>query len=252
MTKSHYILHSPAKINTTLTIREYCPIKKKHRLESNMLCIPKLHDVIEITVVEKKKIQITVEGKYAKGVPNNENNLIFKAMMQFFTNRPKNKGFEITLTKNIPNGAGLGGGSSNAASIILFLHEYYSVPLDLLEYADLGSDIPFFLSQKSSALVSGFGEVVDATESIYTDLFGIILLFPQFPISTQWAFAQLRNRREQNPAHEMNYKNDFQELIFSYFYDIEKICNEIQKQKPLITSYSFYPKLLLYLSKFYI
>ncbi len=268
-------ISSPAKINLSLHIGKYSDEKKKHELQSEMMKIS-LADEIEIEVTEKKKIQIIVKGEYAKGVPNNDENIVYKAVKLFFSHRPRSIGLKITLIKNIPNGAGLGGGSSNAAEIIKFLHKYYSVPLkssDYKIYADLGSDIPFFLGKEKIGIVSGVGEKIERiekgrpqgyapTEQQY--IFGILFLFPEIKISTKWAFEQLKflrenkknivknivrdviknnaknNSDEKYQKYQKNIKNinNFQEMIFSYFFDIEKTFEEIQKFSPVLSGLS--------------
>ena len=236
---------SPAKINISLHIGKYSDEKKKHELISEMMKIS-LADEIEIEVTEKKKIQIIVKGEYAKGVPNNDENIVYKAVKLFFARRPRSIGLKITLTKNIPNGTGLGGGSSNAAEIIKFLHKYYSLPLqhsDYKIYADLGSDIPFFLGEENIGMVTGVGEKIEPPKSPLSGglkkKFGILFLFPKLKISTRWAFEQLKFLRENhNRDSDDEAGNDFQDMIFSYFFDIKKTFEEIQKFSPVLSGLS--------------
>lgn len=235
-------LISPAKINLSLQIGSFSHTLEKHEIQTDMLIID-LADRINITPVEKKKVQITVVGKYAKGIPNNENNLIHKAIRQFFEHRPFSEGFEIILEKNIPSGAGLGGGSSNAAQVLRFLHDRYQVKLDPAQYGALGSDIPFFLSGHHCAHVSGFGEIIKpiplakllGTEKKYRVE---LSLFPEFHISTAWAYHQLKWERAHKhisqyspPLKKLN--NDFEPIVLSRFFDLQKELNIIQQKNPI-------------------
>ena len=104
----------------------------------------------------------------------------------------KAQGLKIELTKNIPVAAGLGGGSSNAASILLALNAHYGHPFSdthLFEMGlKLGADVPFFVFKKP-ALATGIGEKLDTFKG---DLpYHFLLLYPGFSVSTAETYQNL-------------------------------------------------------------
>lgn len=120
-------------------------------------------------------------------------NLIWKAALVLKDFSGTEKGARITLTKNIPIEAGLGGGSSDAAYTLLGLNELWGLGLDKKRLsalgAKVGSDVPFFLSGPA-ALVSGRGETakpVDLGKPVW-----LVLVKPDFGVSTAWAYRTLR------------------------------------------------------------
>ncbi len=122
-------------------------------------------------------------------VPDDETNLVFLAAELFMTRLGQAGNFEIRLEKKIPVGAGLGGGSSNAASVLLFLNQYYGSPFaldDLISMgASIGSDVPFFIFQKP-AIVTGTGEKLIAYNGI-GQIYALII-YPGFSITTSMSY----------------------------------------------------------------
>lgn len=112
-------------------------------------------------------------------------NTITKAYHALATVASLPKGITIEVEKNIPEGSGLGGGSSNAAALLLALNE--SLELDLTPESlqniglQVGADVPFFLSRYDSANVSGIGEIIESYEEILPKF---ELAFPPIPCDT--------------------------------------------------------------------
>ena len=115
-------IKSPAKINLFLKITGKRP-DGYHDLNSLMCCVD-LYDTISITF-NTKKISVTCANPK---VPEDKTNIAYKAAAIFFKTLNKHEGVKISIKKNIPVGAGLGGGSSNAASVLLCLNRYYGNP----------------------------------------------------------------------------------------------------------------------------
>ena len=103
----------------------------------------------------------------------------------------------IILRKNIPHGAGLGGGSSDAATVLLALNEENQVGLGVQELAELaselGSDVPFFV-HRSAAICRGRGELGEPVE--FARSVPLLLLKPPFPVPTPWAYQHWASSRE--------------------------------------------------------
>jgi 4-diphosphocytidyl-2-C-methyl-D-erythritol kinase len=121
--------------------------------------------------------------------------LVHRAATAFLKKSGMTEGVCIHLDKRIPLAAGLGGGSSNAATTLLALNDLFDAPLtaaDLCQIAAaLGSDVPFFLQSKP-ALATGRGERITPLEN-FPALHGVhlLLIYPGFGVSTAWAYQQL-------------------------------------------------------------
>jgi 4-diphosphocytidyl-2-C-methyl-D-erythritol kinase len=121
-----------------------------------------------------------------------EENLIYKAAVLLRRRCGVDAGAMIALEKNIPMGAGLGGGSSDAAAALTGLNELWSLNLSINDLAvlaeQLGSDVPFFLYGPIS-FISGRGEKVTPRNALKT--MNILLVKPSFDISSAWAYKKL-------------------------------------------------------------
>ena len=252
-------LYAPAKINRTLYIKEFSEEHQKHRLESIVQKIS-LFDIIRISKNseisgENKNNSLTITGKFSEGVPSDGRNIVLKAIDMFFKkykkyNITKNT-YTIILEKNIPNEAGLGGGSSNAGEILKFLHQQYSIPLVPSEYISLGSDVPFFLENFSLGKLTGVGEKISEISDVsksseeYNEKFGILIFPKNIKISTAWAFTtfrELRNLEKQNTTDIYNHeRNDFTQVLCQKFPEISKILSHIntlsEHKNPEISPY---------------
>ena len=159
-----------------------------HELVSIMVPID-LCDLLEIDVIHQG-IELTCEGYQ---VPADESNLVHRAIKLFLSQISFQKGISVKLQKNIPVAAGLGGGSSDAASTLLSLNEICSKPLSLQELHDLaiqlGADVPFFLQCKPS-LVRGIGEILEPLER-WPKLYYVIIT-PPLQVSTAWVYRNLK------------------------------------------------------------
>jgi 4-diphosphocytidyl-2-C-methyl-D-erythritol kinase len=130
-------------------------------------------------------------------LPTSDDNLIVRAANIFFAATKLKPTVSITLKKAIPHGAGLGGGSSDAASTLLALNELFDAKLSREALArmgeGIGSDVPFFIFQ-SPALCKGRGELV--TPVRLRNQLSVLLLKPQFRVPTAWAYSRWQDSRE--------------------------------------------------------
>jgi len=158
-------------------------------------------------------------------VPPGNDNLVVRAARAFFETTEIEPAVSIELQKKIPHGAGLGGGSSDAASVILALNELFDAKLSrqaLARMAEpIGSDVPFFVFQ-SAALCKGRGEMV--TPIKLKRRFSILLLKPAFAVSTGWAYSRWQDSREiprvRYEAQEFadqTFVNDLERPVFEKF-----------------------------------
>ncbi len=178
---------APAKINLSLEILGR-RVDGFHDLRSLFLPIS-LTDTIECNSAENFAFTCTDPT-----IPTDDGNLVVRAARLFGNGTlPK---VRLHLEKNIPHSAGLGGGSSDAATTLLLLNESTATPLSFSELetiaAQLGSDVSFFLHQ-SAAWCEGRGEIV---RSIATPMdFHILLFKPPFGVPTPWAYQHLAGSR---------------------------------------------------------
>ncbi len=180
-------LKAPAKINLFLEI-----LGKRndgyHEIETVMQ---------EIDLVDNLQFEEIQEGVKLKcndkNIPSDENNLVCKAANLILNECGIKKGVLISLEKNIPVGAGLGGGSSDAAATLKALNLLWKIGLndaELMEFAaKLGSDIPFFIKGKTS-LCSGRGEKITPIE-VKSEM-NYLVIFPHVNISTTTIYRNLK------------------------------------------------------------
>ena len=131
-------------------------------------------------------------------VPNDETNLAYRAAALLAAKFPKAiehwGGLEITIEKNIPVGAGLAGGSTNAAAVLVGLDMLWQLGLTQIELqalaAELGSDIPFCIAG-GTAIATGRGEQVDTLHGL-DGLYAVLAKSPTLSVSTPWAYKTYR------------------------------------------------------------
>src|SRR5213078_218500 len=209
---------APAKINLSLKI-----LGRRsdgfHEIETLIAPIT-LCDQLEIgTSNSSNGIRFSCDDP---SVPAGDNNLIVRAAKAFFAATKLKPAVSIELNKRIPHGAGLGGGSSDAASTLLALNELFETKLPreaLAKMAEaIGSDVPFFIF-KSAAMCKGRGELV--TPAKLRKEFSILLLKPEFGVSAAWAYQRWPASREipdvsyaaQKFSHE-TFFNDLERPVF--------------------------------------
>ncbi len=171
-------------------------------------------------------------------IPKGEDNIVVRAANVFFEETKVSSGVSIALKKRIPHGAGLGGGSSDAASTLLALNELFGTNLPreaLAKMAEMvGSDVPFFIFQ-SAAVCKGRGELVSPTR--LREQLSVLLLKPEFGVPTQWAYSQWRDSREipgvSYAAQEFakqTFMNDLERPVFEKFVFLAQLKMWLLKQ----------------------
>ena len=213
---------SPAKLNLFLHItgrRE----NGYHELQSIFQLID-LYDWLEFTPIELNEIQIN-------GLNNVDlqQNLIFKATEILKPYAKKPTGLNISIEKNIPMGAGLGGGSSNAATTLIMVNKLWQCGLTIEQLADLGvklgADVPIFV-HGLNAWAEGIGEHLTFID---LDQKKFIVLKPDCFISTQLLFSQKSLTRDTKPtkfcAYQLtpsNFGNNFEPLARNLYPEVNE------------------------------
>ncbi len=179
-------LLSPAKVNLFLKVLSKRP-DGYHEIYSLMQPIS-LYDEVAIDVGEGDGITVSTDHA---GVPAGKDNLAFRAADLVLRETGERRKVSIYIRKTIPVGAGLGGGSSNAATVLMGLNSFLGSPLSdqrLMELgASIGSDVPFFML-RSPALATGRGEVL---KRVRLPAYTYVLVNPGFHVSTAWAYSNL-------------------------------------------------------------
>lgn len=171
-----------------------------HGLETIFLRL-ELADAIELEVVPEQGVRLhlgTAPGLTGEGVPSGPDNLACQAAERLLAAVGENRGVEMRLDKEIPSGGGLGGGSSDAAAVLLTLNERLGTPLDLPRLieigAGLGSDVPFFLLPHAMSL--GWERGRGLLPLPAPPPRPVLLLLPRFAIGSGQAYEWLDQRRE--------------------------------------------------------
>jgi len=182
---------APAKINLSLKI-----LGRRsdgfHEIETLIAPIS-LYDKIDIDR-QSRWIDFSCDDPT---VPSGNENLIVRAAKAFFERTKISGGVTIKLQKQIPHGAGLGGGSSDAATTLRALNELFETKLSREELVTLGStigsDVSFFLFE-SAAICKGRGEIVSPTK--LKKKLSILLCKPAFLVSSAWAYSRWQGSKE--------------------------------------------------------
>jgi 4-diphosphocytidyl-2-C-methyl-D-erythritol kinase len=161
-------------------------------------------------------------------IPTDKGNLVIKAAHILQARYPGQcKGARIHLNKNIPHGAGLGGGSGNAAGVLLGLNFLWGLKLkreDLISVAsELGSDVPFFLFSPC-AIGRGRGEILEPVKNSIR--FYVLMVYPGFAVSTASVYGNLKlklTKRENNISILKNFllQSEFAQLGATWSNDLE-------------------------------
>lgn len=217
-----------AKINLTLDVLGKLP-DGYHDLKSVMQTIS-IRDDVEIDIGTGRPWILTCS---AEGIPSDERNLAWKAAKVFFDKLGKDPdGLAIRITKRIPSGAGLGGGSADAAAVLRALNRYYDEPLSILALAELGaqvgSDVPF-CTLTGTAMVEGRGERLRPLPPMPECVF--VVCKPEFSVSTPELYQKIDTVAI--PAHPDNRAMESALLTG----DLQAIANQVYNVfDPVVTA----------------
>ncbi len=171
-------------------------------------------------------------------LPAGEDNLVLRAARSFFAEIKAEPNVRIALRKKIPHGAGLGGGSSDAASTLLGLNELQGNVLPRARLtrlaAEIGSDVPFFIC-RSAAICRGRGEIVEPVAAL--PRWPLLLLKPEFGVPTPWAYRQWCDSRElpgvdyaAQSLGEVTLQNDLERPVFEKYVFLARMKSWLREQ----------------------
>lgn len=232
-------LRTPAKINVGLWV-ERLRSDGYHDLRSVFMPV-NLFDTLNIDT-SPSGIILTCDAPY---VPSDSENLVYKTAYLYFTYTGVRSGVKIELTKRIPVGHGLGGGSSDAAAALQGLDRLFETGLSPDEMRSLllevGMDCPFFLSPRPS-LATGRGAELEALQ---IPSFDVLIYSPGFGVSTSWAYRHLgRLTNGEKPCKlligalaERRYQdveqwlyNSFEEVVYERYPELQRISRRLKEQ----------------------
>jgi 4-diphosphocytidyl-2-C-methyl-D-erythritol kinase len=182
-------VHAPAKINLALKI-----LRRRadgyHDIQSILQKVS-LYDTLSLKLSPLQGITVTADDP---SIPTDSGNLAYRAADLLLKQQKITPGISIHIKKRIPAGAGLGGGSSNAAATLTGLNKLLRCNLPETELlrlgVEIGADVPFFIYDQPSALAEGIGEQLSPVR-IQVPLW-LVIVFPGFSISTKWAYENYR------------------------------------------------------------
>ncbi|MBS1628984.1 MAG: 4-(cytidine 5'-diphospho)-2-C-methyl-D-erythritol kinase [Bacteroidetes bacterium] len=238
----------PAKINLGLHITSK-RADGYHNLETIFYPLPQLRDALEIVPAANSVPALQLSGRPVQGKP--ENNLVWKAFKLLQARYPsKIPALDFYLHKVIPMGAGLGGGSADAAFALMMLNEIGTLGLSQAELESLalslGSDCPFFIRNEPQ-FAAGRGERM---EPVALDLSGyrIQVVCPEILVSTSEAFRQVQPRPASFPLRSLPetplaewrhiLHNDFEDSVFPQYPKIQAAKEALYAEGALYASMS--------------
>jgi len=221
------VRQSPAKVNLFLRV-----LRKRDDGYHDILSLMQRISLCDEMSFDLKGSKIVVKCP-GSSLPENKDNIAYRAAEVILSGVSCHSGVEITINKRIPVAAGLGGGSSNAATTLVTLNEMTGIKYsteELMEMgADLGADVPFFVFGKT-ALASGIGDRLKPVEIVPNLSF--ILINPGFEISTREIYENLKLGLTKEP---IKYRMP---RFVTMSHVVKGLCNDLEK-----VSLRFYPAL---------
>ena len=236
-------------------IKSYCKVNLTLRVlrkESNgyhkirtLITFCNLHDIITISKVKNLLDEITFSGKFKRGI-SKKNNTITKVLKLFREKKfVQNQFFKINIQKNIPHGAGLGGGSSNAAALINYFNSKSKLKLNEIKIKYLarkiGFDVPICLQKKNLLITGKKNEMLRSNKKFK---FILLIVYPNLICSTKKIYEknkQMRSIKQKNYlqikdnkkliTYLINDRNDFEKVVSKIYPKVKSTIKFIRDQK---------------------
>ena len=216
----------------------------------NLVSIFSELDLYDTIVFEKSEnFQFSSNKKSLEIIPENT---ITKAYQLLKPLSQTHQSYSIYLSKDIPMGSGLGGGSSNAATVLKALNKLWNIGLSFDELIKIGktigNDVPFFI-HGGNQYVEGKGDILSPLNDIKLSQFYIILVHPKIHINTKWAYQSLKKGLEEPKTYNkfldfnghVNWQllnNDFENVVFSTYPEIGEVKQKLISRKVLYAGLS--------------
>ncbi len=233
-------IKSYCKINLSLKIIK--KLNNGYHSISSLITFCNLHDIISITKTKKKE-RISFSGPFKKGI-NFKENTVSKALHLLRKNKLLlDKRFIINIKKNIPHGSGLGGGSSNAASILNYFNNKIKLRRKNMEYLanQIGFDVPISLEKKNTLLTGKKNQIIRLRRKFKLN---ILVVYPNLVCSTKKIYhankvkssinlkpyLPIKNNKKLINILKKD-KNDLEETVVRLYPKVKKVIDTIKAQK---------------------
>ena len=217
--KNEISVFAPAKINLFLEVLGKRP-DGYHELDTLFAKIS-LGDDIKISVEPSNEVKISLKmrGPYGANLKEDKTNLVYKAALAFFEYFNLKAKCDIRVEKNIPLGAGLGGGSSDAASVLRALCSLFSIELNSKRKKDLnkigaklGADVPVFLEEGTFFRAQGIGEKLTPIKTTMKSPV-LIIVYPKIASDTAQAYKELKLNSQKDILTNVSNLNTISEEV---------------------------------------
>lgn len=227
---------APAKLNLFLHITGRRP--DGYHLLQSLFVFTAFGD--DIVIEPTNELTLTIDGDFYKTLSSEpiEKNLVYRAAELLRKKFHISKGARIHITKNIPVGAGLGGGSSDAAAVLKGLNILWDLQLSTEALCEiglsLGADVPSCIVAKPT-IISGIGEIIQPTTLPFTSSW-VLLVNPNKPLSTQKVFQEYKKNNNpfsvvmDNTHDTKQYHNDLEPVAIHLLPEIQEILDQLSNQ----------------------
>ena len=238
-----YYIKSFCKIN--LSLRVLKKLKNGYHNISSLITFCNLYDLITIDKSKKKRDEITFSGNFKKNISKKSNTLTKLLDILRKNNLLKKNFFKINIKKNVPHGAGLGGGSANAANLLHFLNLKMNLKLNETKINkianQIGFDVASFLKKKNTYFTGNKREIIRFKNTFNLK---VLIVYPNLICSTKKIYK--KNKRFTQSRSKINFdtsskkklikllkneKNDLEEIVVKTYPIIGKIIHLIASQK---------------------
>ncbi|MFH1250208.1 MAG: 4-(cytidine 5'-diphospho)-2-C-methyl-D-erythritol kinase [bacterium] len=234
MCNPSYSVESNAKVNLCLRITDR--LENGYHSISSLFQEIDLHDTLTFSEADVFSLSCNNDK-----IPCDSRNLCSIAYQKMKSLAPDSGDWHIQLHKQIPVGAGLGGGSSNAATVLKFLNTHWNIKMSLSELvriaSQIGADVAFYL-HGGTQLAEGIGDIL--TPLNLPETFTLLLICPPIHISTPWAYQQFnltkrktgykfRDLFESCRIHWELFENQFESVVFPAYPEIGAIKSRLHQ-----------------------
>ena len=237
----YFKIKSYCKINLTLRIVK--KLSSGYHNIASLITFCDLHDVVLISKIDNLTDQITFTGQFKQGI-NNQLNTLTNTLNLLRKNKLINKqSYRINIKKNIPHGSGLGGGSSNAATLLNYFRSKKKINNKKLEKISrqIGFDVPISLKKKNTLLTGKGVQILRLNQNFKLNL---LIVYPNIICSTKKIYKENRNKSlvdgniflNKNTNKKLinilkNDDNDLQKTVFKIYPKVKKVTKLIKSQK---------------------
>ena len=237
----YFKIKSYCKINLTLRIAK--KLSNGYHNIVSLITFCGLHDVVLISKVDNFEDKITFTGKFRKGI-NNHSNTITNTLNLLRKNKLLDKkSYKIIVQKKIPHGSGLGGGSSNAASLLNYFKLKKKINNKKIEKISrqIGFDVPISLKKKNTLLTGKGGQLLRFNKNFKLNL---LIVYPNIICSTKKIYKKNMSKSIANTKIFFNINNnkklinilknednDLEKTVFEIYPKVKKVIKLIKSQK---------------------